>query len=160
MVARPGTSSTGCSVVRPPRSASVTSPGTTTVPVPRGANSLRESSSSAGVAASSGSTVRRAPSVVASPPAATTCSSIARAGADSSASRARTSSCVGSGEEQGRSPLTPASGPPVSPSATPLSGRSPPVDSHARARSTSRSTAAATASGWAFTRSVSRSGDV
>ena len=81
----PGTSSTGSTVVRPPRSASPTSPGTTTVPVPRGTSSRRESSSSAGVAASSGSTVCRPPSVVASPPAASTCSSIARAGSDSSA---------------------------------------------------------------------------
>ena len=55
-----------------------------------------------------------------------------------------TSAVVGAGAEQGRSPLTPASGPPVSPSATPLSGRSPPVDSQASARSTSRSIACRT----------------
>ena len=99
-----------------------------------------------GVAASSGSTVCRASSVVASPPAARTCSSIARAGSDSSASlRGDLVGRAGVGAEQGRSPLTPASGPPVSPSATPLSGRSPPVDSQASARSTSRPIACPTA---------------
>ncbi len=44
-----GTSSTRSTVVCPPRSASPTSPGTTTEPVPRGTRSLRASSSSAGV---------------------------------------------------------------------------------------------------------------
>ena len=43
-----GTSSTRSTVVCPPRSASPTSPGTTTEPVPRGTSSRRASSSSAG----------------------------------------------------------------------------------------------------------------
>ena len=51
-------------VVRPPRRASPTSPGSTTAPPARGTSSRRESSSSAGVAASSGSTVCRAVPVV------------------------------------------------------------------------------------------------
>ena len=65
-----GTSSTRSTVVCPPRSASPTSPGTTTEPVPRGTSSLRASSSSAGVAASAGSRCAGRRSVVASPPAA------------------------------------------------------------------------------------------
>ena len=138
-----GTSSTGSVVVCPPRSAIPTSPGTTTVPVPRGTSSRRDSSSSAGrgrrprAARCAGrrrwSPRRRRPA---------TCSSIARAGADSSASRAATSAAVGVGAEQRPQPAH--ARPPgrrSSPSATPLSGRSPPVDSQASARSTSRSSA-------------------
>ena len=53
-VASPGTSSTGSVVVRPPRRASPTSPGSTTVSPSRGTRSRRLISSSAGLAACSG----------------------------------------------------------------------------------------------------------
>ena len=154
-VASSGRSSTGSRVVRPPRSAMPTSPGSTTTPPPRGTSSLRASSSSAGVAASSGRTVCRAEPVVASPPLSATCSSRARAGSESSASSRSTSAAGGGSAETGRSPLAPRAGPPVRPSATPLSGRRPWSDSQARATSSSRSIAASTRSGAALT--ISRS---
>ncbi len=150
-VARVGTASTGSTVVRPPRRATPTSPGTCAV-VPRGTSRRRARSSSAGDAASAGVTVTRAEPGSASPPASTTWSSIARAGSDSSETAAVTDARSGGGSENGRRPLTPCSGPPVRPSATPVRARSPPDDSHARASSSSRSTAAATTSGSAFTR--------
>ncbi len=75
-------------VVRPPRSASPTSPGTCTSPSPRGTSSRWASSSSAGVAAVPGRTSASAAPVLPVPPCASTCSSRARAAGEISASRA------------------------------------------------------------------------
>ena len=155
-----GSSSTGSRVVRPPRSARPTSPGSTTVPLPRGTSSWRASSSSGGVRASSGSTVCRAAPVVASPPLSATCSSSVRARSDSSPS-CRSISAAGRGSgERGCSPLSPAAAPPPSPSAAPLRARRPCGDSHARVRSSSRCSAASTSAGSACTSVRSSSGVV
>ena len=62
---------------------------------------------------------------VASPPAASTCSSSARAVPDRAASRAVMSATEGGSAEKERSPLTPASSPPTSASATPVRARTP-----------------------------------
>ena len=105
-VASPGTSSTGSVVVRPPRRASPTSPGSTTVSPSRGTSSRRLISSSAGLAACSGETVRRAEPVVPSPPWASTCRSSAVAAGLSPASSAATSSGPGGSGLDGRRPLT------------------------------------------------------
>jgi hypothetical protein len=126
--------------------------GHQTCPPLRGTRSRRASSSSAGVAASSGSTVWRADPAVASPPLSSTCSSNARAGGLSSASRASTSSRLGGSGENGRSPPSPRLWATPRPrSATPPTARRPPGDSQARARSIRRSTAATTDAGAALT---------
>ena len=154
-VATVGTSSTASGVVRPPRIATPTSPGTCAVAPPRGTSRRRDSSSSAGEAASAGSTVTRAEPVSASPPASMTCASIARAGSLSPAMSVATDAGSGGGSESGRSPLTPTATPPVRPSATPVSARSPPTESQASPSSSRRSTAEATTVESALTNSCS-----
>ncbi len=131
VVAMSGTRSTGSLVVRPSRSASPTSPGSTRTP-PRGTSSRRASSSSSGVSAWSGLRVVRADPAVAWPPWASTWSSIARASGPSSSRRASTRSGAGASSDRGRTPLVPGL-PGAIASTTPVSGRSPPVDSHDQA---------------------------
>ena len=158
VVAGAGASSTGSRVVRPPRRARPTSPGTCTSPSPRGTSSRAASSSSAGVVASPGRTAAAAP-VAPVPPWASTWSSRARAAGESAASRASTSA-ADEPSVTGRRPLTPAAAPPVRHSATPVSGRSPPGASQATARSTSRWMAARMDAGSAATSAISCSGVV
>ena len=141
-VASGGTSSTGSRVVRPPRSARPTSPGSTTASPSRGTSRRRLISSSAGVRASAGETVRRADPVVPSPPWSSTWRSSAVAAGDSSAIRAVSASGLAASGLAGRSPLTRPGMPRIA-SATPVSARTPPGASQASARSSSRCSAAA-----------------
>ena len=138
--------------------ATPTSPGTTAEPPARGTSSRRDSSSSAG----RGRVLRqhRDPGRAGRRLAARVDDVLehrpGRLGQRGERPARRRRPAAG-GSVNGRSPLTPCSGPPARPSATPVSARSPPVDSQASASSRSRSTAAATTAGSALTNSCSRS---
>ncbi len=163
LVASGGRSSTGAAVVRPPRTAIPTCPGSSSVAGPRpsacwGTSRPCASASSTGVVASSGAAGTRTRSVVPSPPWSARCTRRARAAGLSSATRAVACSGERPCGVTGRSPLRPERWSPRRASATPLSGRRPCGDSQTSARSTSTSRASRTASGAACTRGTSSLG--